>query len=988
MKIIKFIVKVIVFSVVIFFASSFIDFNEVNPPEKPEETGPEFIKYQSPWIDSVYNSLTLDEKIGQLFVVAVYPTVGNQHIKSIENIIKKYKPGGLMFSKGGPVKQAQLTNNFQSLSKTPLLISMDAEWGPSMRLDSVPLFPRQMMMGAIQNDKVLFDFGQEVGRQCNRLGVHVNFAPVIDINNNPKNPVINSRSFGEERINVARKGFSYMFGMQERRVIATAKHFPGHGDTDSDSHYTLPVINHSYQRLDSIELFPFKYLIDNGLAAVMVAHLHIPALDSTDHLASSLSHKVVTDLLKDDLQFKGLVFTDALGMKGVSAYQSQGEVAVQAFTAGSDMLLMPSNLGEAVAAIKAALNKGKITEEQINKRCYKILQAKKWAGLDKYKPIELKNLVKDLNSSDAELVQRKIVEGAITLVENKNDILPFKHLDTLKIASVSIGTNYSTTFQKTLSLYDDVKHFSINKLASMSEFRALIGKLIKYDVVVLGFHKPSRSPVAFGLTNQSVWFAHELSKYTKVVIDIFSSPYSLRKFDRKKFEAIVMSYEDTKLSQDLSAQLLYGGIPAIGKLPVSSGNQYPARTGITDEKIRLKYAIPKELNIDEFKLKKIDSIVLDAISQKAMPGCQILAIKNGVVFYNKSFGYYTYDKKHPVTNDDIYDLASLTKITATVPAIMKMTEEGKININSKLSKYLDGLDTTDKKNILVKQVLAHQARLKAWIPFYYKTFDTSANNRYKLNSSIYSNKQDSIYDLRVFENLYMNHSYIDTMYKQIIESPLRKRSGYRYSDLGFYLFYKIINEKLNVRFPEYLEHQFYSPLGSNTLCYNPLDKFPKDRIAPTEKDEKFRKHLVQGFVHDYGAAMMGGVGGHAGLFSNANDLAKVMQMYLQKGEYGGQRYFSSSTIDLFTKKAYRKGNNRRALGFDRPGPRKKSPVTRYASSSSFGHSGFTGTLAWVDPKENFVYIFLSNRVYPDAGNNKLVKMHVRTKVQEAFYKAF
>jgi beta-N-acetylhexosaminidase len=988
MKTGKFIIKVIVFSIVIFFASSFIDFNEVNPPEEPEETGPEFIKYQSHWIDSVYNSLSLDEKIGQLFVVAVYPTVGTAHLKSIENILEKYKPGGLMFSKGGPVKQARLTNKFQSLSKTPLLISLDAEWGPAMRLDSVPSFPRQMMMGAIQNDKVLFDFGQEVGRQCNRLGVHINFAPVIDINNNPKNPVINSRSFGEERINVARKGFAYMFGMQEKRVIATAKHFPGHGDTDSDSHYTLPVINHSYQRLDSIELFPFKYLIDNGLAAVMVAHLHIPALDSTDFIASSLSHKVVTGLLKEDLQFKGLVFTDALGMKGVSAYHTQGEIAVQAFMAGSDMLLMPSNLGEAVDGIKTALQEGKITEEQINERCYKILQAKKWAGLDKYKPVELKNLVEDLNSSEAELVQRKIVEGAITLVENKDNILPFKHLDSLKIASVSIGSGYQTTFQKTLSLYDDVTHFSIHKMASVNEFKALISKLTKFDVVVLGFHKPSYSPTAFGLTGQSVWFAHELSKYTKVVIDVFSSPYSLSKFNRKKFVGIVMSYEDTNLSQDLSAQLLYGGIPAVGKLPVSSGEQYPARTGITDEKIRLKYAIPKELNIDELQLKKVDSIVLDAISQGAMPGCQVLAIKDGVVFYNKSFGYHTYDKKRPVTNDDIYDLASLTKITATVPTIMKMTEEGRININSKLSKYIDGLDTTDKKDILVKQVLAHQARLKAWIPFHLSTFDTSAGSKYQLDSEIYSKKQDSIYDLRVFESLYMNHSYIDTMYKQIIESPLRKRNGYRYSDLGFYLFYKIINERFKVYLPEYVENKFYAPLGSTTLCYNPVDKFPKDRIIPTEKDDKFRKHLVQGYVHDYGAAMMGGVGGHAGLFSNANDLAKVMQMYLQKGEYGGQRYFSSTTIDLFTKKAYSKGNNRRALGFDRPGPRKKSPVTRMASSKSFGHSGFTGTLAWVDPKENFVYIFLSNRIYPDIENNKIVTMHVRTKVQEAFYQSF
>lgn len=988
MKVVSFIVKILVFSIIIFFASSFLDFSTTAQSPENEEIIPEFVKYKSPWIDSVFNSLSLDEKIGQLIMVAAYSNMSIEHQKTIENIIKKYKPGGIIFFQGGPIRQAQLTNIYQDLSKTPLLIAMDAEWGLSMRLDSTPAFPRQMMMGAIQNDKILFDFGQEVGRQCNRLGVHLNFAPVIDINNNPANPVINSRSFGEERINVSRKGFAYMFGMQDKKVIATAKHFPGHGDTESDSHKTLPVISHSYQRLDSIELFPFKYLIDNGLSAVMVAHLHIPSLDSTNMIASSLSHKVVTGLLKEKLQFKGLVFTDALGMKGVSDYNSPGGVALEAFIAGTDILLMPTNIGAAIDALKTALQNGQITEEQINERCYKVLQSKKWVGLDKYTPVKLDNLVEDLNASDAELVQRKIIESAITLVENKNDLIPFKHLDSLKIASVSIGSGYETTFQKTLSLYDDVRHYTINKSAGMDAFKALIGRLVKYDVVILGYHRPNRAPSSFGLSAESIWFAHELSKYTKVVLDVFASPYVLSKFKREKFSAIVMSYDDTQLSQDLSAQLIYGGIPAIGKLPVSAGNQYLARTGITDEKIRLKYAIPKELNIDELKLKKVDSIVLNAISERAMPGCQIVAIKNGVVFYNKSFGYHTYSHEQPVNNDDIYDLASLTKVTATLPTIMKLTEEGKLDINSKLSKYIDGLDTTNKKDIIVKQVLAHQARLQAWIPFYLKTFDSSASNRYLLDSEVYSRHQDSVYQLRVAENIYMRSSYVDTIYKQIIESPLRKRTGYRYSDLGFYLFYKIITNQIHEYFPKYLEDSFYAPLGSTTLCYNPLERFPKERIIPTEQDKKFRKQLVQGYVHDYGAAMMGGVGGHAGLFSNANDLAKMMQMYLQHGEYGGRRYLGDKTLALFTQKAYARGNNRRGLGFDKPGPRKKSPVCRLASPTSFGHSGFTGTLAWVDPKEEFVFVFLSNRVYPDAENNKLLDLNVRTKIQEAFYEAF
>jgi len=988
MTLIKLSIKILAFSILIFFASSFIPNLKPTENNEIENKDPEFTNYKSKWIDSVFNTLSIDEKIGQLIMVAAYSNMGTEHQKSIENIIKKYKPGGLVFFQGGPVRQARLTNLYQSISKTPLLIALDGEWGPSMRLDSTPVFPRQMMMGAIQNDKILFDFGLEVGRQCNRLGVHINFAPVVDVNNNPGNPVINSRSFGEERLNVAQKGFAYMFGMQSKRIIATAKHFPGHGDTESDSHKTLPVIGHSYQRLDSIELFPFKYLINNGLSGVMVAHLQIPALDSSFNSASSLSNKIITGLLKEKLGFKGLIFTDALVMQGVSKYNAPGAIALKAFIAGTDILLMPADIEAAINEIKMALTSGQITMEQINQRCYKILQAKRWVGLDKFSPIELNNLVEDLNNQESKFVQQKIIESSITLVENKNDLIPFKKLDSIRIASVSIGLGIKTVFQNTLDLYDDVKHYTINKNADINKYKELINKLIHFDIVIVAFQQNNQSPPNFGITEQSVWFVNELTKYTKVVADIFANPYSLSKFNRKKINSIVMSYDDSDLSQNFSAQLLYGGIASKGRLPVSASSEYPVRTGITEEKIRIKYAIPRELNIDELKLNKIDSIVKDAINAKAMPGCQIVAIKDGIVFYNKSFGYQTYDQKKAVSNDDLYDLASVTKISATMPAIMKFTEEGKIDLNSKMSKYIEELDTTNKKAITVKQVLAHQARLIGWIPFYYKTIKSDSDNKYVLNNKIYSKSEDSVFRIRVAEGIYMNKNYLDSIYFRIYNSPLRKRSGYFYSDLGFYMFYKIISERINEAFPEYLDEYFYAPLGLSTMCFNPIDKFPIERIIPTENDEKFRKQLIQGYVHDYGAAMMGGISGHAGLFSNANDLAKFMQMLLQKGEYGDQRFFKESTVDLFTNEAYSKSKNRRALGFDRPGNAKKSPVTSLASASSYGHTGFSGTIAWVDPKEQFVYVFLSNRIYPDIENNKMTQMHVRSKIQKVFYESF
>ncbi|RLD78079.1 MAG: hypothetical protein DRJ10_10905 [Bacteroidetes bacterium] len=869
------------------------------------------------------------------------------------------------------------------------MIAMDAEWGVDMRLDSVAKFSRQMLMGAVQEDKWIYEFGTEVGRQCNRLGVHVNFAPVIDINNNPMNPVINSRSFGEGRVNVARKGLAYMYGMQKLNVIATAKHFPGHGDTDSDSHKTLPIINHSVQRIDSLELFPFKYMINQGLAAVMIAHLNIPSLDSTMHSASSLSHNVVTKLLINDLGFKGLIFTDALGMKGVSAYNSPGGTALKAFLAGVDILLMPRDVDASIKVIKNAVETGQISMSEINRRCMKVLKAKRWVGLDKYKPLSTKNLVKDLNSKQAELINRKIVESALTLVQNQNDIIPFKNLNTLKIASLSIGSGAYTKFQTTMNLYTKVKHFTVNEIADQSALNQLLNKLSVYDIVIVGMHRSNRRPPSFGLSNTSINFVHKLATHTKVVLDIFASPYILSRFKSSAFEAIVLSYEDTKTAQDLSAQLLFGGISAKGKLPVSAGKQYPARTGINQGKTRLKYAPPIELNINELKLKKVDSVIISAISNKAMPGCQVIAIKNRVVFYNKSFGYHTYKKKNAVANTDIYDIASLTKVTATTPSLMKLVDEGKIDIKKKLSYYLNELDSTNKKNITIKNILAHQARLQSWIPFYLETFNKKTKTRYDLSPQIYSKKKTKTFNLKVADNLYIKESYTDTIYKRIIDSKLRKRSGYRYSDLGFYLFYKLIKSKIKSDFPSYLENNFYQPLGMTETGYNPLSKFPKAMIAPTENDLKYRKQLVQGYVHDYGAAMMGGIGGHAGIFSNTNDLAKLFQMYLQEGVYGGKRYLNAKTIEEFTRCAFCKKNNRRALGFDRPAKSaKKSSVAKMASPYSYGHTGFTGTIAWVDPKEQFVYIFLSNRVYPDIENKKLVEMNIRPKVQKLFYESF
>ena len=943
--------------------------------------------YSFLWADSVFNSMTPDERLGQLFMIAAYPKQGISNKKKITNLINKYKIGGIIFFQSKPVQQVKLTNYYQSVSKTPVMIAGDYEWGLSARLDSTVNYPRQMMLGAIQNDILINEFGSEIARQCRRIGININFAPVIDINNNSNNPVINSRSFGEQKENVARKGTAYMVGLQNNRILATGKHFPGHGDTDIDSHKDLPTIYHSKKRLDTLELYPFKKLIHNGLGGIMVAHLNVPSLDSSENSISSLSIPIVTDLLKGELKYKGLIFTDALGMKGISKYYKPGESEVAALLAGVDVLLMPKNVPLAFQKIKDAIKSGKISQKEIDFRCKKILIAKQWMKLNKFKPIKTQNIYEDLNTEYARFLNRKLTESALTVAMNKNYILPFKNLDTETIASVSIGNGYISNFQKRMLQYADVKNFAINKKSGSTVFDKKINQLAKFNKVVVSIHGMSRRPPKFNINSNTLNFIDKLSQKTNVILVLFGNPYALKNLKNPdKLKAVLVSYNDKNTTRDLSAQLLFGGITAQGKLPVSAGKLFPAGKGSLFIRNRLKYSSPFELNMNQDTLNKIDSVVNDAILQGATPGAVVIGIKKGIVFYRKSFGYHTYNRKHKTKVTDIFDLASVTKVTATLPILMKLYEQKKLNLNAKLSKYIPDLKETNKKNLIIKDILTHQARLKPWIPFYRYTYEDEEHT--KLNPDIYSNIKSEKYPIQVADNLYITKSYTDTIYKKIYESELREKKEYKYSDLGLILFHKMIEIQTGIKQEVYDNKMFYDKLGAVTLDYLPLKKFPKSRIVPTENDTIFRRQLVQGYVHDPAAAMLGGVAGHAGLFSNGDDLAKMMQMYLNYGSYGGLKYLKASTLRLFSSCAFCKSGNRRGIGFDRVKRPEGGPASQLVSDKSFGHSGFTGILVWMDPKYDFVYIFLSNRINPTAENRKLITMDVRTKIQSYFYKSF
>ena len=965
---------IIIFYSLLFLNAAYAQDATINPASPAEK-----------WADSVISTLTAEQMIGQLMVVRAN-NPNQEYFSLIDQYITKYNIGGVTFFGGHPTLQVRQTNKWQHMAKTPLFISIDGEWGPAMRLDSIPAFPYQMTLGAMNNDSLIYLMGLEVAKQCKRLGIQINFAPVVDINSNPDNPVIHMRSFGENKLNVAGKGIMYMKGMQDGGLIVTAKHFPGHGDTGSDSHYTLPLVPHSKDRLDSVELYPFRKLTEAGLDGIMIAHLNIPAIEKSGTTASTLSEAVVTGLLRDELGFKGLIVTDALDMKGVTANNTPGQIELDALKAGNDILLLSANVPEGIRRIKEAMDNGEIPAEMVHERCRKVLIYKYKAGLYEKKTISTKNLIEDLNTPETELLSGKLFENCVTLVKNDNDLLPLKNLDTLRIASVSIGPGKITPFQERLACYAPIDNFFLKKEPSDVEISTLKADLQSYNLIIISVQNTSiwgGSP--YGISGKTVKFISDLSKTSKVILDLFASPYALRLFENvTQPSAIMMSYQDHEMMQDISAQAIFGGISVTGKLPVTAGKLYPLGKQISTTAFRLKYTIPEDAGIDRNFLFVIDSLVLDGIKKKAFPGCQVWAARDGKVFFMKSYGSHTYDNKTPVKNSDAYDLASLTKVAASTLAIMHLSDDNKIDIDQQLQFYLPYLKGTSKGTVNIREMMAHQAKLSPWIPFYKNTLKDK-----RPDTAIYSNNISDDFPVRVAENLYIRKTYKYVIFDSIIASPMLKSSAYKYSDLGFYFIPEIVKNLVNLSFDEYLEQTFYNPLGLSTLGFNPRQRISLDRLPPTENDTVFRKQLVHGDVHDQGAAMLGGISGHAGLFSDANDLGIIGQMLLNGGSYGGVNYLDPKTIKEFTSRQFPLNDNRRGIGFDKPLPEYtvEGPCCKSASASSFGHMGFTGTYIWIDPESGLTFVFLSNRVYPSAENNKLATMNLRPKIHQCFYDA-
>ena len=954
------------------------------------------------WVDSVMDKLSFKEKVGQLFIYTIAPVDTKRNLELLREVIDTYKVGGLLFSGGKMQNQVELTNRAQRQAKVPLMITFDGEWGLAMRLRGMPVFPRNMVLGCIRDNKLLYEYGREVARQCRQIGVQVNFAPVADVNINPENPVINTRSFGEDPIQVADKVIAYASGLESGGVLSVCKHFPGHGDTDVDSHKALPVLPFTRERLDSVELYPFKEAIRAGLGGMMVGHLQVPVIEPIGGLPSSLSRNVVYDLLTDELAFKGLIFTDALAMKGVAG---NGYVSLQALKAGNDMVLSPRNLKEEIPAVLEAIEKGELTREDIESKCRKVLTYKYVLGLKKKSYVQLSGLEQRINSPQTRDLVRRLNLAAITVLNNKNHILPLHTDKEQTIALLEVGDPGETdALAKQLSRYTSLARFSLRANQTEEENQRLRDSLSTYKRIIVAVSEQRLAPY-------QPFFAKFVPESPAIYL-FFTPGKMMLQIQRAvaHASAVVLGHSYNSDVQRQVADVLFAKASADGQLSASLGELFPTGAGVTITPKTPLHFVPEEYGLSSAHLKRIDSIALDGIRQGAYPGCQVVVLKNGHVMFDKAFGTYTGKGSSRVESTNIYDLASLSKTTGTLLAIMKLYDKGRFNLTDKISDHLPFLQRTDKKDITIQEILYHQSGLPSWIPFYQEAIDKDsydgrlfsarkdarhplqlgttswANPKFKFKSEYVSSVKTGDYTVQICDSLWLNRSFRKVIEEKIAEAPL-KQKRYVYSDVGFILLGMLVEQLAGMPMEAYLQREFYEPMGLEHTGYLPLRRFAKSEIVPSSKDRFLRKETLQGFVHDEASAFFGGLAGNAGLFSTARDVARVYQMLLNGGEIDGQRYLIKETCQLFTTETSK--ISRRGLGFDKPDADdpKKGNCAPAAPAEVYGHTGFTGTCAWVDPVNELVYVFLSNRIYPDVTNRKLNQLHIRERIQGVIYDA-
>lgn len=943
------------------------------------------------WVDSVYNSLTQTQRIGQLMMIRCFSNQTEEFYDEISRQIKEYNVGGICFFQGDPASQIELVNRFQSEAQTPLLISQDAEWGPAMRFRNHCLpFPKQMTLGAITNDSLIYEMGVSIAQQLKAIGVNVSFSPVVDINNNPNNPVINYRSFGESKENVARKGVMYMKGLQDNNVLAIAKHFPGHGDTDTDSHYDLPVINHTYSHVDSVELYPFKELINEGVSGIMNAHIYFPLIDNTKNIPSSLSEKIVSGILRDSLNFKGVTYSDGLEMKAIFKFAEPGEVEAYSLKAGNDIQLLPVDIDKSMQTINQWINDGRIQQSQLEEACRRILKSK-YHILQDIREIDNHNLEYSLNSDEDKVLVRELYRNSITAIKNDKEALPLSVDNNEEFACFVVSDKHIETLETSFRRYKDIDFHYIECQSNKKQCSDIEALAENYKKIVVIVNSSSNSiKKKFEISDEVYKLINILSYRPSSVLCIIANPYLASNIENiDNYNAVVFGYETNDNVYDILPQSLFGAYPITGRLPVSINKQYQVLSGIDIEKSgTISYPSAEEIKVRYGDFAKVDSLVNFGINIKAYPGCQIFVIHEGNVIIDKAYGHLTYNNKEQVDTETMYDVASLTKIAATTLSIMDLENKKMMNIDAPLSYYLPFLNQSNKNKLIIRDIMAHNTGLIPYINFY----NNFTDNKFRKNNM--RNDISDKFTVKIAKDKYVSKDWqyfiFDSIAKtDFVEEEKMPPNRYIYSDLGFILLRKAIEDITNQPIDRYVENTFYNSLGLQRTTYLPNDRGSGTNIAPTERDTKFREQVLKGYVHDEAAALLGGVSGHAGLFSTAKEMGIIMQMIMQEGVYNNKRYFNSRIVKDFTAAQYPEINNRRGIGFDKPNIEntEEGPVCTMASQSSFGHSGFTGCLAWADPEEQLVYIFISNRIHPNANNIKLTKYNIRSDIHQAIYEA-
>lgn len=935
--------------------------------------------------DTLLKKMTLEEKIGQLFIIRSFSNENEEQTRDVIHTIKTFGVGGVCFFKGTLAGMTQKIDTYQTVSKWPLLMSMDGEWGLGMRLTDVSRFPKQMCLGALTDNKPIYRMAYEMASQMKLVGLHMNFAPVADINNNLLNPVINERSFGSDRRMVTAKVFAYMQGLQDGGILACLKHFPGHGDTEVDSHKDLPVLPFSKSRLDSLELFPFAVLSKFQPAAMMVGHLHIPRLDSTPNMSATLSEKINHQILREEFGYEGLIITDALEMEGVTKHFSDAEIALFAFKAGNDMLLLSRNIFEAGNAIKDAIQRGEISERQLDEKVSRILNYKHKVGLFAQRiPDRPEGLLKSFNKRIA-THNDQLYRKAMCLGRDPQNLIPIRDIPA-KIITLKLGKPTAATFLSRINDYAAVSNYS---LEDTSQWNDQLGKAIsEAELIIIHVHGLSfNSQKSFGLDLLNLQKLNPHLREKKCIVVMFGCPYVAMYFPQHC--SLFLAHEENELSMDIAAQMLFGTDPIVGTVPMMVSNALQQGKSITRPSLlRMGYSIPETQGMSSDSLEIIDSIVYELISQKAAPGCQVAVARNNKIIYQKSFGYLDYDSLRRVENNTIYDLASLTKIVTTAPILFQLEDRNKIKASDKFSDYFELFRNTNKEQLTFKDFMMHQGRLLSWIPYYRSTL-VPVDSPGLYNPLYYDTIPSKQYNIPVCEGMFLRSDFVDTILQVIADSRLLEERKFNYSDLGFYFIPKLVQQVTGKNFERYFQKEISEKLELRNVLFNPIRKgIPIESIAPTEMDPYWRKQRIQGYVHDMGAAMMGGISGHAGLFGNAHDVLRLMQLYLNRGQYAGREILKASSIG---KKMTRDWEfQRRAYLFDMPQLKSdsiKPYVSSLASNRTIGHQGFTGTCAWADPDAQINYVFLSNRTFPLAENNKLHKERYRTRIQEILYKA-